>query len=915
MASMLFTALQEEAQPVQGLYRSWRNDYREDTDYGTLMILQLAIDLTGYHYVLTLEDVENIGNMLQVVHERILKSSYQDCGIFGHSAVLKRLSKLLELLIAHDYDELLLNNIWLNYFIRLLVTFCESNEDKCKMVAGYLSMLVLVNLTSVREQLHKRLEAEQLDESESPSEPEKHLRYVHKVSKMMFRNVEGACGYAITLPVITDLFCRMLQAHPMVYVVEHCMLDLLGTFLQHRHGKMFQMVAACFRNLLNPDIQEEVVVDRVAKFFIESAGKRFTQSMFNYKSSEKVVMEVVVSIQRLNYGKAIFDEAVTETLRQQMFHKEETIRGYAIDFHVCTLCSPDETDGDRNLDILQHILKLYVQFDHSSDALSQLVTDLWKLEFFDDFRMLFNLLNEEAARNENHFMVFSVVHVINKCYALLMMDLEQQTSDRSRLIGLLKSFMLSYPPGLQMCISYEYAYTALLQSVDAAYHDKIKRYNVNVNQYYEELFAVLEEVARTGSNFYVISKSLSVIRSYGNVIADVEQMWTELLQQHVNEFFETRAKFNNRNIGKNKELTEQYAVSLIRLTAFLELDPNVEDNLHSLMSIMLNDCRLLDRMELDNLQVSTFHRLYKCLFFVIINGLKEEVTGECSTKAMGLFQQIGRRLKKRMLELMRVLIKQLQKYDESLDTSVHVFISLCDMLLMTQTDIANLNITELQDMVYTVEPTLLQKLAKFLLNYVFSKKYDWHEAPIMKQKQMLAKYVHLYDMHKSLPGITDTHYVVANFAVDSTYDKHLRDLMKVLHRVDPSQFCEVICQAAFQLLQVYKSEPSVKHFFKKFQTFALTVLTADDKEEYYNVMGKLIEMMLNHLMHIMSDPEPAAEPKRMLKLIEPLLPGVPIEERLKLKNLLQSHPEYERLTDADRKAVNRFVKHLNPLND
>lgn len=259
---------------------------------------------------------------------------------------------------------------------------------------------------------------------------------------------------------------------------------------------------------------------------------------------------------RLNYGKAIFDEAVIEKLRQQMFNADETIRGYAIDFHVCTLCSPDDADGNRNVEILQHILKLYVKFDHSSNALSQLVTDLWKLEFFDDWLMLFNLLKEEAARNDNYFMVLSVVHVINKCFALLMKDLEQQTSDRSRLIGLLKSFMLSYPPGLQMCISYEYAYTGLLQSADAVNHDKIEPYNVNVNQYYEELFAVLEDVTRTGSDFYMLSKSLSVMRSYWDVIEDVEQMWTELLQQNINEFFETRAKFNSRNIVSQPILFE-----------------------------------------------------------------------------------------------------------------------------------------------------------------------------------------------------------------------------------------------------------------------------------------------------------------------------------------------------------------------
>lgn len=159
------------------------------------------------------------------------------------------------------------------------------------------------------------------------------------------------------------------------------------------------------------------------------------------------------------------------------------------------------------------------------------------------------------------------------------------------------------------------------------------------------------------------------------------------------------------------------------MTAFLELDPKVDGNLHNLLDIVLNDSCLLDRMKLNNLQVSMFYRLYKCLFCVLVNGLKAEATGECSTETIGALHQTGRRLQKRILELLRVLIKQLQKYDESLDSCVHTFASLCDLLLMTQPEIANLNIAELRDMVYTVEPALLLKIAKFLLNYIFSKQY------------------------------------------------------------------------------------------------------------------------------------------------------------------------------------------------
>lgn len=897
---------------MEELYGTWRTGYRSDTDQGTLEILQLALDLTGYCYELQLEDVGNTANLREFVRLKLVKSAYHETGVFSKMTTHKRIFQLLELMIARNHRELLLDNIWLNYLVRMLIAFCESNEDECKMVGGYLSTLVLVNMTYVRSQLDNRRPSED-DDSSSVGDSEQHQRYVQKVSRMMLRNVEGSCGYNITLPLISELVCRMLETYPKECIVENCMLDVLTTFLQHRHCKMFQTVAVCLRNLLNTDVQEIEVADRVAKYFLGSPEKRFTQSMFTYKSSEKVCMEVIVSIQRQNYGKAVFDEAVVEKLRQQMFHSDEVIRGYAIDFHVGTLCSPDETDNGKNLEILQHILKLYVRYEHRTESLSTLIADLWQLEFFDDWQMVFNLLDEESTRQDNHFMMYSVVHVINQCFALLMKDLEQPTSPHSRLLGLLKDFMQGYPTMLQKCTSYEHAYMMLLQSAEASFHERIKQYKVNIDQYYEDLFAVLEEVAHSGRNFYVLNKNLAVIRGYWNIIMDVEQMWSELLQHYTDELYETRTKINSRNIGKCRELTEQYCDCITRLTAFLELDLDIKGHLSSLRNIVFNDCRLLEKMQLTSEQTSIFYRLYKCLFQIIVKALHAELPGNRSLDAIDATPRKTRQhLNKRVLELLRVLIKQLQKYDESLDTSVHTFFSLCDMLLLTQEATADLGIVELEFITYTVEPTLLHRMVKFLLNYLFSKKYDWHEAPVLKQKQMLTKYAQLYDLHKSLPRITDAHYIVVNFAIDTVFDKQLKDLMKILHRADPAQFCEVIAQAAFQLLQGYKSEASVKSFFKKFQSFALARLTTDNKEEYYTVMAKVVEKILNNLMHILSDPEPTVEAKRMFKLVEPLLPDVPIEERLALEHLIMRHPEYDRLSDANRRAVDRFVKHLKP---
>ncbi|KXJ80370.1 hypothetical protein RP20_CCG025310 [Aedes albopictus] len=551
MAAKLITSLVEGEQPVEELYGTWRTGYRADTDQGTLEILQLALDLTGFCYELQLNDVGNTADLREFVRSKLVKSSYQETGVFGKTANHKRIFQLLEMMIAREYRELLLDNIWLNYFVRVLIAFCESNEDECKMVGGYLSTLVLVNMVYVRNQLgnHRqgRISPDDDDET-SPGDTEQQLRYVHKVCNMMLRNVEGSSSYKITLPIISELICRTLEAYPKECIIENCMLDVLTAFLQHRNCKMFQTVAICLRNLLNTDIHKEEVSNRVAKYFLGVPEKRFTQSMFTYKSCEKVCMEVIVSIQRQNYGKAVFDEAVVEKLRQQMFHADHVIRTYAIDFHVGTLCSPDDTDNGKNLEILQHILKLYVRYEHRTDLLSALITDLWQLEFFDDWDMVFKLLEEETARKDNHFMMYSVVHVINQCFALLMNDLDQKGGSHSRLLGLLRDFMQGYPWILQKCSSYEHAYMILLQSAEATFHERIKQYNVNVDQYYDGLFAVLEEVAHSGRNFIMLNKNLAVIRGYWNIIMDVEQLWAELLQHYTNELFETRTKINSRNI-------------------------------------------------------------------------------------------------------------------------------------------------------------------------------------------------------------------------------------------------------------------------------------------------------------------------------------------------------------------------------
>ncbi|EDS37615.1 tubulin beta-4 chain [Culex quinquefasciatus] len=192
---------------------------------------------------------------------------------------------------------------------------------------------------------------------------------------------------------------------------------------------------------------------------------------------------------------------------------------------------------------------------------------------------------------------------------------------------------------------------------------------------------------------------------------------------------------------------------------------------------------------------------------------------------------------------------------------------------------------------------------------------DVHELAEQKQKQLLEKYIALYRNHRSLPRITDTYHMVANFCFPTLFEPQLKRLMVVLYRTDPAQFCEVISQAAFQLLLFYKSESSVKNLFKKFQAFAGAELT-EHADESASVVSRVVEKILNYMMAaVIGNAENAPGAKKMLKLIEPMLPAMPAEELVKMEHLLVRRQEYETLEPAERKVIDKFVRHLRKCAD
>lgn len=912
--------MMNEKTPIKDLFQDWRKLYRENHLEGTRHILQLCVDLTGYSYVVKLEDVEQSYNLSDFVQENVVKSNFQEVYALAQPAVLERLFKLLEQMIVADSEQLLRNNFWLNQMIRLMVAFCEADEDECNMVGGCLSTFLLVHISAVRQEVTKKLEkASCKNDDDREEQLERQERNLSKSSKLLVRNIETVHRFTNTLPTITDLYCRMLIVYPGFYVENGVGMKVLLKLLQCRHSRTFALILNCFKNLLNRELQSKKVVDAVTRFFLESAQEFFVLGMLNFKTHEKAALEVVLLIQNQFQGQTVFQQDVIDKLRQFMFHADEQVRGYAVDFHVSTLCSPEDDQG-KDGDVLLHILKLYVTYEHSLESLFSLIGYLWQLDFFETWDVLSDLLATEAARKDNFFLVHTIVLVVNRCHELLMQSFEsgeQQPVDREKLRRLVKSFMRKYPASLRSCIPYERAYSELLKPASAEHHRKLMRLQIDVEPYYEALFDVLETVARTCTDFCMLNANLKVIRSYASVIVDTEQIWSELMAKHAGAFIEARQKITSANVGKDPVVNETYYHCMVRLTAILELDHDVgHTNLSSLIKMAVNDFNLLDKFKFSKLQTAMFYRFYKSTFYTLLHAYQAAPSHDSGVYA-DLPRFSGQRLKRRVLELLRILIKHLGQYDEPLEICLHQFTTLVDMLLMTQPDIAELDITELASCEYHVEPSLLERMAKYLLNYLISKEYATHDLAVQTQKQLLEKYIHLYRNHRSLPRITDTYHIVANFCFPTVFEEQLKRLMLVLHRSDPSEFYEVISRAAFQLLLFYKSEASVKNLFKKFLAFATSGGFVDgDEEEGARVISRVVEKILNYLMGVVIvNPDEVLGAKKMLKLIEPMLAVMPGEELVKMEHLLVRRQEYEGLEPAERKAIGKFVKILRKCAD
>ncbi|XP_038108149.1 uncharacterized protein LOC6031248 isoform X2 [Culex quinquefasciatus] len=728
MTGGLFASLGNEQTPVADLFQNWRTLYHESHIEGTRHILQLCVDITGYSYAIKPEDVEMSGSdMLNFVQENVVKSNFQEVNVFNKPAVLERLFKLLEMMIVHDSQELLQNNFWLNRMIMMMVAFSEADDDECNMVGGCLSTFLLVHISAVRQNVQKELEKTYLDNDDLIDEIERRERNLYKCCKKLIRNIEIVHRFTITLPTISDLYCRLLVAYPGFYVENGVGMKVLLKLLQCRHARTYALVVNCFKSLLNPEAQSKEVVGAVTTFFVESAQAFFVQGLLNHKSYEKQALEVVLLIQNQFQGRTVFDKDVTDKLRQFMFNADDQVRGYAIDFHVSTLCRPED-DQTKDGDILLHILKLYVTYEHSIESLKSLVTYLWQLDFFETWDVLFDLLTGEAAREDNFFLVYSLVLVVNHCHGLLMQSFEsqeQQPVDRDNLRRLVKSFMRRYPEALRSCIRYECAYSELLKPASAEHHRKIMRLKVDVQPYYEALFDVLETVARTGTDFCMLVANLKVIRKYGAVIVDTEQIWSELMTSSVSAFIETRHKITSVNVGKDPLVKESYYQCMVRVTAMLELDHDIgHTNLNTLMTMAVNDFNLLEKFKFNQIQTAMFYRFYKSVFYTLLHAYQSPPPAD-SGIIPDLPRFTGQRLKRRVLALLRVLINHLGQYDEPLEVCLHQFTTLCDMLLMTQTSIAELDIAELAHCEYNVEATLLERMAKYLLNYLISKEYDF----------------------------------------------------------------------------------------------------------------------------------------------------------------------------------------------
>uniref|UniRef100_A0A182JRB7 Tubulin beta chain n=1 Tax=Anopheles christyi TaxID=43041 RepID=A0A182JRB7_9DIPT len=722
MDNGLYNALVSKANNGKTIYQSWRELFQEKKDPGTIRILQLFIDMTGFGYRVVDTDLTLLmQDDPHLLDTKIITASFQTRDIFQNGIFLANFNKFWQHIIVHQWKELLSGNDWFNKSVMLVILLCQSKSEECAMVGSLICANLVPHLCAARQNLLNDMQRVACrKDNQRKSSLKKKEYYIDQVCQALMPEISNGFKYSKLSNLLMEKLCEMYVSYPDLLILTYGQIELLGTALMWKNRQSVQLVLKCLKQLISDSFSDEI--NNAAGIFILKTERELTRIMDSYKRFEPTILHLFLEALS-TVGNIPLCEDTAEKIIHKMFSSDETVVNAAIDLHgifYASIHPPAEVEANS----LIAILDVFKRYTYPLASFEAVIKKLWIKGFFRKFDGLFEMvLNARDTQSDGGFTANCIAHTISYCHQLLMEDIRTKISPALRPSDLIhwnfirkriQSFVTNFPKCLNAASHTPNIYNLLLNCMNPENNELYRMAEVDCEAYHEEvLFNILSKIALNESSYSVLFQTLTTIYSFDTIAHISEDVWNELTEKYYTFFFHTRSRLRSYNLGIDKKLMESYTIAITRLCVLIEIN-NTSEDVFTLAEYLANDLRLLAKMNLPDESTGIFYRLYKNALYAVVQYCLTAET--CNDRAGIKFDQLGKRIQL----FISVLIEQLNGGQHLFTVSNHVANALCNMLVLTQeTDSSQLKASIKQHMMYRVEPEVLVRLSAYIEHYVF----------------------------------------------------------------------------------------------------------------------------------------------------------------------------------------------------
>uniref|UniRef100_A0A182WFH6 Uncharacterized protein n=1 Tax=Anopheles minimus TaxID=112268 RepID=A0A182WFH6_9DIPT len=344
---------------LQDVYYSWRRVLEGNKDVGTMCILQLFVDMTGFFYTIELADLTLLKEDSQsLLEEKIYKAPFEICDIMDRTFVVN-FNKFWHQAIVKQWKELLLENDWFNKSVMFAVVLANSDCDECVMVGSFIGAHLLPNLCSARSHLLNDLEkGSWWRRNQSTSSLQKKQNYIDQICQTLIPDIKHGLQFASVADIIMDQIFETILAFPQLIVLEYGQLDLIGEGLQFKNRKAVSKVLQCLK-ILMVDAFHSGAKETVALYILRRETQ-LTCIMDAYKKTESKILHLFLDALGV-VGNVLLSEETAEKIVLKMFGTDQAVINAAIDLHGI-YCASIHPPAEVETNALAAILEAFERY-------------------------------------------------------------------------------------------------------------------------------------------------------------------------------------------------------------------------------------------------------------------------------------------------------------------------------------------------------------------------------------------------------------------------------------------------------------------------------------------------------------------------------------------------------------------------